>query len=215
MERRYLVAAVAIVATFVGMTHGIHAVQRLSIKNSDNFEAIAAARCWANSAVQHVAQVRSHFRHDYSPEQAQMVAEMNLSGMQSSIAEQMARQDVAISRCAREKALREAEKARREAVRMQEETARAFAIATPDPEAYAVSVPADLSRHIQIQLAKNQMKLEMAQEKLAEIEIPTVDVDTQVSTAIIPNVKCKVKVSKQAIRDSMRSLQYQYGFTSK
>lgn len=216
MERRYLVAALAIVATFVGMTHGIHALQRLSIEHSDNFEAIAAARCWANSAAQHVAKVRSHFRHDYSPEQAQMVAEMNLSGLQTSIAEQMARQDMAISRCAREKALREAEKARREAIRMQEETVRAFAIATPDPHAYAVTIPADLSRHIQVELAKNQMKLQMAQEKLADIEIPAgVDVDTQVTTDIVPSVKCKVKVSKQAIRDSMRNFQYQYGFTSK
>ena len=216
MERRYLVAALAIVATFVGMTHGIHALQRLSIEHSDNFEAIAAARCWANSAAQQVAKVRSHFRHDYSPEQAQMVAEMNLSGLQSSIAEQMARQDVAISRCAREKALRQAEKARREAMRAQEESIRAFAIATPDPRALAVSIPADLSREIQVQLAKNQMKLQIVQEKLADIEIPTaVDVDTQVSTDILPNLKCKVKVSKQAIRDSMRGLQYQYGFTSK
>jgi hypothetical protein len=215
MERRYLVAALAIVATFVGMTHGIHALQRLSIEHSQNFEAIAAARCWANSAAQHVAKVRAHFRHDYSPEQAQMVAEMNLSNMQSSIAEQMARQDRAISRSAREKALREAERARREAIRMQEETARAFAIATPGPEAY-VNIPSDLSRHIQVQLAKNQMKLEMAQEKLADIEIPTsVDVDTQVSTDLVPNVKCKVKVSRQAIRDSIRGMQYQYGFTSK
>ena len=216
MERRYLVAALAIVATFVGVTHGIHALQRLSIEHSDNFEAIAAARCWANAAAQQVAKVRSHFRHDYSPEQAQLVAEMNLSGMQSSIAEQMARQDMAISRCAREKALREAEKARREAIRMQAETARALAIATPDPQAYAVTIPADLSRRIQVQLAKNQMKLQMAQEKLADLEIPaSVDVDTQISTDILPNVKCKVKVSKQAIRDSMRGFQYQYGFTSK
>ena len=60
------------------------------------------------------------------------------------------------------------------------------------------------------------MKLEMAQEKLADIQIPSsFDVDTEVSTDIIPNVKCKVNVSKQSIRDSMRGLQYQYGFTSK
>jgi len=215
MERRYLVAALAIIATFVGMTHGIHALQRLSNDHSGNFEAVAMARCWANSAVQHVAKVRSHFRHDYSPEQAQMVAEMNLSAMQSSIAEQMARQDVAVSRCAREKALRAAEHARRDAIRAQQESVHAFAFATPDPQALVVNLPSDLNQRIQAEVARNQMKTQMAQEKLAEIEIPSsVDVETQVST-VVPNVRCKVKVSKQAIRDSMRGFQYQYGFTSK
>jgi hypothetical protein len=213
MERRYLVAALAIIAAFVGMTHGIHALQRLSNDQSGNFEAVAAARCWANSAVQHVANVRSHFRHDNSPEQTQTVAEMNLPEMQSSIAEQMARQDVAISHCAREKALREAEHARRDAMRVQEQSVHALAIAYPDPQAFAVNIPSDLSERIQEQLAKNQVKLQIAQAKLAALEVPSsVDVDTEVST-IVPNVKCKVKVSRQAIRDSVRS--FQYGFTSK
>ncbi len=214
MERRYLVAALAIIATFVGMTHGIHAVQQLSNDHSGNFEAVALARCWANSAVEHVAKMRAHFRHDDSSGPAPMVAEMNLPEMPSSIAEQMARQDVAASRCVREKAAREAEHARREAMRAQQESMHAYAIAVPEPQAFAVNIPSDLSERIQAVLAKNQMKLQMAQEKLADMEIPsTVDVDTQVSTNIIPNVKCKVKVSRQAIRDSMRS--FQYGFTSK
>ena len=213
MERRYLVAALAIIATFVGMTHGIHALQRMSEDHSGNFEAVAAARCWANSAAQQVAKVRSHFRRDRSPQQAQVVAEMNLPGLESSIAEQMARQDLDASRCAREKAMREAERLRHDAIRMQQESMHALALPRPDPQAFVVNIPSDLSARIQAELAKNQVKLQIAQERLADIEVPSsVDVDTQVST-ILPNVKCKVKVSRQAIRDSMRG--FQYGFTSK
>jgi hypothetical protein len=213
MERRYLVAALAIIATFAGLSRGFHALQQMSLNQSENYQAVAAARCWANSASQTVAKVRAHFRGGYAPEQAQLVAEMNMPRMESTIAEQMSRQDTAISRCAREKALQQAERARRDAMRAQRDYARAYAFPTPDPTAFAVVAPADLEQRIERTLAKNQMKLEIAQEKLADIEVPAVDVQTEVSAITVPDVKCKVKVSKHAIRDSMHS--FQYGFTSR
>ncbi len=213
MERRYLVAALAIIATFAGLSRGFHALQQMSLNQSENYQAVAAARCWANSASQTVAKVRAHFRHGYPPEQAQLVAEMNMPGMESTIAEQMARQDAAVSRCARDRALQQAEHARRDAMRTQKDYARMYAFPTPDPAAFAVSLPADFDQRIERSLARNQMKLEIAQERLDNIEVPAMDVHTDVSTVTIPDVKCKVKLSKHAMRDSMRS--FQYGFTSR
>lgn len=217
MERRYLVAALAIVATFAVFSRGFHALQRLSYENSEDYRQVAAARHWANSAAQTVAHVRSHFRHGYSPEEAQLVAEMNLPAMESSIAEQMSRQDQAISRCARERALRQAEHARQQAMRMEHEYARAYphvyAFATPDPAAFSISLPDDFQQRIAERVAESQTQIAAAQAKLAEMEIPTVDVDTQVSTTVLPKVKCKVKVSHQAMREAMHN--FQYGFTSK
>ena len=75
MERRYLVAALAIVATFAVFSHGFRALQRMSVDHSENYRTMAAARCWANSAAHTVARVRSRFQHGYPgypPEQAQL-----------------------------------------------------------------------------------------------------------------------------------------------
>jgi len=64
-------------------------------------------------------------------------------------------------------------------------------------------------------LADSQLKLHMAAEKLADIEVPAIDVETHVAPVVLPNVQCKVKITKHAVRDAMRSYQYQYGFSSK
>jgi hypothetical protein len=223
MERRYLVAALAIIATFAVFSHGFHALQRMSVEPSENYRTMAAARCWASSAAHKVATVRSHFQHGYPPEQAQLVAEMNMPGMESTIAEQMARQDTAITRCARERALQEAERARHEAIRLQKDYMRAYARPAAAPTAFAIAMPADLDQRVQAQIAASQVKMQIAQEKLENFQIPSIpaipaiDVDTQVTTPVVPSVKCKVKISKQAMRDAMRGLQYQYqyGFTSR
>ncbi len=220
MERRYLVAALAIIATFAVFSRGFHALQGMSVDRTENHRTMAAARCWASSAAHTVARVRSHFQHGYPPEQAQLVAEMNMPGMESTIAEQMARQDTAMARCAREHALHEAERARREAMRIERDSMRAYAHATPDPATFAISIPADLDQRIQAQVAASQVKLQIAQERIESMEsampaLPTIDVDTQIATPVLPNAKCKVKISKQAMRDAMRGYQYQYGFTSR
>src|SRR5580704_12018702 len=141
MERRYLVAALAIIATFAVFSRGFHALQEMSFDHADrNFKTMAAAKCWANSAELSIAKVRAHLQHGYPPEQAQLVAEMNLPGMESSIAEQMSRQDEAISRCAREKAMQQAERAQRDAARIRQDYARtyahAYAHARPTPMAF-------------------------------------------------------------------------------
>ena len=223
MERRYLVAALAIIATFAVFSHGFHALQRMSFDHSENHRTMAAARCWANSAAHTVARVRSHFQHGYPgypPEQAQLVAEMDMPGMESTIAEQMARQDTAIARCARQRAMQEAERARRDAMRIERDSMRAYVHPAAAPVAFAMALPAELDQRVQAQIAAHQVKLQIAQEKLESMEIPSIpaiDVDTHIATPVVPSVKCKVKVSKQAMRDAMRDLQYQYqyGFTSR
>jgi len=224
MERRYLVAALAIVATFTGFSHGFRALQAMSLDRSSESETAAVAKCWVNSAEQTVHKLRAHFHRGYSPEQAQIVAEMNLPGMQSTIAEQMSRQDISMARCAREKALQEAERTReqamrdadhvrRDAMRMRENYKYLYAPVPPSPP-IAVSIPADLERQIQREMAANQVTMHMAAEKVANIEIPSIDVETEVApTVIVPDVKCKVKVSRQTVRDAMHG--FQFGFTSK
>lgn len=224
MERRYLVAALAIIATFAVLSRGFHALQRMSVEPSEHYRTMAAARCWANSAAHTVARVRSHFQHEYPPEQAQLVAEMNMPSMESTIAEQMARQDTAIARCARERAMQEAERARRqamqqaeraqhEAARMQKEYARAYAIPASASYAYAVTVPPDLEEQVQKSVAEAQKQIQSMRESMATVQVPSVDVDPQVSPVVIPNAKCKVKIPKQATRGLQ--YQYQYGFTSR
>ena len=228
MERRYLVAALAIVATFTGFSHGFRSLQRMSFEHSDRDRAISAARCLANSAVQKVAQMRAHLRHDYSPEQAQLLAEMNLplDGVQSTIAEQMARQDADFARCARQRALEQAERMQRQAVHQAEQAQRQYQrMQQSFVQQYSfrqlpqVSVNLDpeaaqrIEARTEAQLAKGQADLARATENLANIEIPAVDVDTEVSNDIIPNVHCKVKVSRHSARDAMH--RFQYGFTSK
>jgi N-methylhydantoinase A/oxoprolinase/acetone carboxylase beta subunit len=225
MERRYLVAALAIIATFAVFSRGFHALEQLSFDHSTkNLKTMAAAKCWASSAALNIAKVRAKLHHGYPPEQAQLVAEMNLPGMESTIAEQMSRQDAAISRCAREKALQQAERARRDAMRIQQDYMRAYATSAPDkpaaplaPMAFAVS--SDFQQRFEAKtmarLAQSQVKLQMDAEKLADIEVPTIDVETHVAPVVVPNVQCKVKVSRHAVRDAMHSYQHQYGFTSK
>ena len=222
MERRYLVAALAIVATFTGFSHGFRALHGLSFDGSQS-ERAAAAKCWVNSAAQTVARVRAHFDHAYPPEQAQMVAEMNMPGMESTIAEQMSRQETAMARCARDRALQQAERARdqamrnaeqmrRDAMRMRENYKYMYAPVPPSaPVAYAV--PADLEQRIQQQIASHQVEMQIAAEKMANIEIPEIHVDTEIGPMVVPNVKCKVKVSRQTVRDAVHG--FQYGFTSK
>jgi len=222
MERRYLVAALAIIATFAVFSRGFHALEAISFDHSQkNLKTMAAAKCWASSAALSIAKVRARVHRDYPPEQAQLVAEMNLPAMESTIAEQMSRQEVAISRCAREKALQQAERAHRDAMRAQQDYVRAYAVpavpATPAPMAYAFS--SDLQQRIEAKtmarLAESQVKLQMAADKLSNIEIPTIDVETHVAPVVVPNVQCKVKVSRHAARDAVHTYQYQYGFTSK
>jgi hypothetical protein len=123
MERRYLVAALAIIATFAVFSHAFRTLEHVSLLYGHH----AGAKCNADAsaASRFIGKVRTHLRPGY-PEEAQLLAEMNLpiAMAQAKVAEEVARQNMAAARCARETALREAQRARREVERAQREATR-------------------------------------------------------------------------------------------
>jgi hypothetical protein len=127
MERRYLVATLAIIATFAVFSHGLRTLEHVSLLYGQHVGADLKAKCNADAsaASRFMGKVRTHLRPGY-PEEAQMLAEMNLpiAMAQAKVAEEVARQNMAAARCARETALREAQRARREAERAQREATR-------------------------------------------------------------------------------------------
>jgi hypothetical protein len=231
MERRYLVAALAVVATFAVTSHGFRALQQVSLGSDDQHfwimsrvaaaGAMAKARCEADSA-QAMAKLRTHLRPRY-PEEAQLLAEMNvpIAGLQSTIAQQMARQDAALARCARARAMQEAERAQREAMRMQQQMTRAKREANIAPMSLELNLPADLDQRIQAQIqaqtaaiaarvAANKVKLQIAADKMGEsslqlenLDVPVVEVTDdggRISTHVHTHVNCNATTKKQAGR---------------
>ena len=142
MERKSLVAALAMIATFAVFSLGLR-----SLVNVSRLEAMGHAKCsaGASAATYWMGKVRTRLRTAY-PEEAQMLAEMNvpiamaqaqvagqMAEQQAQAARQMAEQNVAAARCARATALREAERARRDAMRMSRKMARDTANGSLDP----------------------------------------------------------------------------------
>jgi hypothetical protein len=123
MERRYLVAALAIIATFAVFSHGFRTLEHVSLLYGHHAAMGLKAKCNAEASAtsRFMGKVRSHLRPGY-PEEAQLLAEMNLpiAMAQAKVAEEVARQNMAAARCARETAKREAERARHEATRMRQ-----------------------------------------------------------------------------------------------
>src|ERR1019366_3830703 len=143
MERRYLVAALAIIATFAVFSHGFRTLEHVSLLYGHH----AAAKCNSDvsAASRFMGKVRTHLRPGY-PEEAQLLAEMNLpiARAQAKVAEEVARQNMAAARCARATALREAERARREAIRMRERMTHSNASAMPN--AWGANAAADVDQ---------------------------------------------------------------------
>jgi hypothetical protein len=120
MERRYLVATLAIIATFAMFSRGLQSLQQLSLQR--NGQAIAGPQCVPSIVSHWIAKFKSQLHPAY-PEEAQLLAEMNLpiEAAQARVAEEAVRR----SQAAAETAMRQAERARRDAARMQEQMARA------------------------------------------------------------------------------------------
>ena len=123
MERIYLVAALAIIATFAGFSRGFQSLQRISQQHG---QVMSGPQCGALPSI--VSRVLARFKNDLhqtDPEEAQLLAELNLplAAMQAKVAEQAAKQSQAAAEIARETAMRDAERARREAMKMREEMA--------------------------------------------------------------------------------------------
>ncbi len=193
MERRYLVAALAIVATFAVFSRGMRTLECVSLSYGQHFEANAQAKCNADAsaASRWIGKVRDHLRPGYA-EEAQLLAEMNLpiAIAQAKVAEQVAQQNIAAAQCARATALRDAERARREATRMREKMARATANAQAMPVAWEVKTAIDVNQRVQartIALAERitaqNMKLQMAAEQMREASMQFSDSDAASAAA--------------------------------
>ena len=190
MERRYFVAALALIATFAVFSRGLRALQQYSQLPGPRVEVRIGMTCPTSSSKvsRWIAKARTHLR-PALPEEAQLLAEMNLpiAAMQARVEEQAARQGEAAARCAREIAMREAERGQREAERAQREAERAQRQAIQiqekmanlnvhgpmDPMSIEVNMPDDLEQRIQLQtsalanrMTATSVKLQVAADRL-------------------------------------------------
>jgi hypothetical protein len=182
MDRRYLVAALAIIATFAVFSRGLRSLERVSLSygqhvslsNGQHSEANAHAKCNADAAASRlIGKVRTHLRPAY-PEEAQLLAEMNLPIVmaQAKVAQQLVRQNMAAAECARATALREAERAQREALRMRQRMARTNANSSPLPIAWTVSA-ADVDRQVRAKTAAlaERIAAQMSDSDMVYVEV--------------------------------------------
>lgn len=166
MERRYLVAAVAIVATFAGVSRGFQSLEHLSLRRARQVDSIASSKC---EAARQMARLRTHLRPN-NPEEAQMLAEMDVPI--SNMATQIAAQNIAAAQCAREQAMRAAERARRDAMQLRDKMRRS-ANAGIVPMSFQIDVPDDLGQQVQAtavayasRVAAQQVRMHMAANRL-------------------------------------------------
>ena len=168
MERIYLVAALAITVTFAGISRGFQSLQRISQQHG---QAMSGPQCSAPPSI--VSRVLARLKNDLhqtDPEEAQVLAELNLplAAMQAKVAEQAAKQSQAAAEMARETAMRESERARHDAMKMREEMAREknMAVAPISIDLHGLD---GLDQRIQIKtaalaqrLAARNMRMQMA-----------------------------------------------------
>ena len=179
MERRYLVAALAIIATFAVFSRGFRTLEHVSLSYGHHAGADAKAKCNADAsaASRFMGKVRTHLRPGY-PEEAQLLAEMNLpiamaqAKVAEQVAEQVARQNLAAAQCARATALREAERAQREATRMRDKMAHTHGDASAMPIAWGVNAAADVDQRVRAKtaalaerIAAQSVRLQMAADR--------------------------------------------------
>jgi hypothetical protein len=180
MERRYLVATLAVIATFAGFSRGFQSLQQFSLQRGQHGQAMAAPRCSGVPSIvsRWIARMKNEF-HPTGPEEAQLLAELNLplAAMQARVAEQAAKQSQAAAEIARETAMREAERARHDAARMREEMAHAKIMAVA-PVSINLRGLDDLDRRIQIKtaavaerMAVRTMRMQMAAMKVQAVSM--------------------------------------------
>ena len=206
MERRYLVAALAMITAFAATSHGFRALQQMSVIHARHSGAMAHSTHEPNCASRALAKIRTHLRPRY-PEEAQLLAEMNvpLANMETTIEEQMARQNSAVAQCATAQAIRDADRARRDAMRMQQNMTHAAEQASLGPMALEMNLPSDLDQRINAALASrmaaSNVKLQVLADKLRQsstridnLDIPIVEVtdDGGVSSHVHVHVRCNV-----------------------
>jgi len=168
MERKYLVAVLAIIATFATVSSGFKSLQQLSQQRGQCPSTLSR---WA-------AELKTHL-HPADAENVQLFAKVDPppAPAQASVAEQAVQQSQAAARCARETAMREAERARRDAIRMQERTAREMRI-TVAPVSIDLQGLDGLDQRIQVRtaaiarrIATQNVRMQIAAAKLQAISM--------------------------------------------
>ncbi len=209
MERRYLVAALAIIATFAVFSRGLRTLEHVSLLYGQRAQAKLHAKCNAGDSAVSRFMGKVHLRPNY-PEEAQMLAEMNLPIVmaQAKVAEQMARQNMAAAQCARATALRDAERARREATRMRERMARVNASAMPI--AWEANMAANINQRVQARtaalaerIAAQTVRLQMAADQMQDVSVqfsdsdaPSAAVHQHSSNGAGSKVRCRTQQSR-------------------
>jgi hypothetical protein len=189
MERRYLVASLAVIATFAITSRGFRALEHLTVVRAAHAQTMAAPQCPSSIAARALAKIHTHLR-PRIPEEAALLAEMNvpLANLQSSMGEQVSLQNQAIAQCARERAMRDAERAYRDAMRLQQQVTRVRYFSVPVPP--VPPLPPDVDAHLQVKaaaiaakLAANNINLQIDTNRLRRsavqmqnMEVPVVDV---------------------------------------
>ena len=210
MERRYLVAALAIIATFAVFSRGLRTLEHVSLSYGRHVGADVKAKCSsdASAAARVMSKVRTHLRPGY-PEEAQLLAEMNLPivMVQAKVAEQIARQNMEATRCAQATALREAERARREATRMRDRMAHINGYSSATPIAWEVNAAVDRQVRektlaLAQRMAAQSVRLQMAADRVREVSVQMSDSYAsgadlgQGSNSASSKVRCKATQSR-------------------
>lgn len=171
MERRYLVASLAVIVTFATLSSGFKSLKELSQQSGQHPSSLSR---W-------VGELKTHL-HLSDAEEAQMLAEMNLplAARQARIAERAMQQSLAAAQCARETALREAERARQDATRMHEQIAREGRTATT-PVSVDIRGFDGLDRRIQVKTAAiaQQVAVQNARLQIAAAKLQAVSMQMQ------------------------------------
>lgn len=181
MERGYLVASLALVITFAGVSRGFRSVEQMSFLRFLHTGSQASSQNPTEELRREAERLRTHLRPRYA-EEAQLLAEMNVPVM----AEQMAGQQAA--QCARQKAMQQAQRAQRDMLRMQRDAQRSTADLHIEPLSLQMDLPPDFNARIQetaaaaaARMAVKTVKLQLAADRmgaaaarLGQIEMPSV-----------------------------------------
>jgi hypothetical protein len=148
MERGYLIAALALSLTFAGVSRGFRSLEQISLLRFQHFGAAMRSQCPAKHAADLAAKLKAHMPR--TPEDAQVLAESVPIA-----AVPISRYDAAISRSAREKAMREAERANRELMRAQRAVERyQYSYSYGQPMAIHVDLSPEINARVQVAAAK-------------------------------------------------------------
>lgn len=203
MERGYLIATLALTITFAGLSRGFRSLEQFTFLHFQHFQSLAKSKCPARAAAAQIAAKVRRQIHPRNVEEAQLIAEsMPIASVRAGLTEQ----DAVISRCAREKALREAERATRELQRSVQAAQRIYL----EPIRVQAYLP-DFNERMQEQAARMaaRMAASNATMQMAATRMKLAQKQMTVVTYVqgLPKVPCRDKAAQlpdppQAVADA-------------